>query len=183
MTSAQASAGIRLAEKQISRYREDVEEWKRDHDVVAKLCWRIEELIESAHHSIHSIMRAEAALRADAISEGENLELSLKLRYVFNEWLELSKTEILTVVERLEERYNINGASVLRSDIETVQARLNSVRPVRIDETGRVFEETGEQVLIPGLTPEDIRKSLDDEKAGRVHRFEDVLALFDSHGV
>jgi hypothetical protein len=41
------------------------------------------------------------------------------------------------------------------------------VRPVRIDERGRIFELSGERFVMPGLEPENVLAGLADEQAGR----------------
>jgi hypothetical protein len=49
-------------------------------------------------------------------------------------------------------------------------------RAVRVDDDGRIFEETGEQFRMPGLEPANILKAIDDERAGRMHSFDEVVA-------
>lgn len=56
-------------------------------------------------------------------------------------------------------------------------------RPVRVEEDGRIFEMSGEQFLMPGLEPADILESLEDERAGRLHSFDEVVASLDQHEV
>jgi hypothetical protein len=41
-------------------------------------------------------------------------------------------------------------------------------RPVQVDEDGRLFEMTGEQIKMPGLEPADILEALDDFRSGRL---------------
>ena len=51
------------------------------------------------------------------------------------------------------------------------------IRPVRVDEAGRIFyEDTGEQLIMPGLEPETILASLADLEAGRTVPLEQVMA-------
>jgi hypothetical protein len=52
-----------------------------------------------------------------------------------------------------------------------------SPRPVMTDREGRIFERTGERLSMPGLEPADILEALEDERAGRVHSFEEVASL------
>jgi hypothetical protein len=42
------------------------------------------------------------------------------------------------------------------------------VRPVRIDERGRIFELSGERFSLPGLEPADVLAGLADAQAGRI---------------
>ncbi len=54
-------------------------------------------------------------------------------------------------------------------------------RPVRIGEDGRIFEMTGERFNMPGLEPADILEALEDERAGRLHSYEEVFASCNQH--
>lgn len=49
-------------------------------------------------------------------------------------------------------------------------------RPVRVDEeTGFLYELTGERIVIPGLEPNKILAGLEDEKAGRLYPLDDLV--------
>jgi len=50
------------------------------------------------------------------------------------------------------------------------------VRPVTIDDQGRIFLETGEQVVMPGLEPEKVLEGLADIDAGRCRSLEEIIA-------
>ncbi len=50
-----------------------------------------------------------------------------------------------------------------------------NVRPVRIDEDGRIFEMSGEQLHIPGLEPADVLEALEDEREGRLYSLDEVV--------
>jgi hypothetical protein len=50
------------------------------------------------------------------------------------------------------------------------------VRPVTIDAEGRIFLETGEQVVIPGLEPEKVLEGLADDAAGRGRPLREIMA-------
>ena len=69
MSSSQANIRIRLAERQLARYREDVGDWQVEHDALAQDCWPIEDLIENGNHYLRSILRLNEAAK----SEGRNL--------------------------------------------------------------------------------------------------------------
>ncbi len=49
-------------------------------------------------------------------------------------------------------------------------------RPVRVDSVGRIFELTGEQIVMPGLEPEAVLEGLADFEAGRYRPLEEILA-------
>jgi hypothetical protein len=50
------------------------------------------------------------------------------------------------------------------------------VRPVTIDDEGRIFLDTGEQVVIPGLEPEKVLEGLADDAAGRGRPLREIIA-------
>jgi hypothetical protein len=56
-------------------------------------------------------------------------------------------------------------------------------RPVRVEKDGRIFEDSGEQILMPGLEPARVLEALDDERAGRLHSFDEVVASLDQHEI
>jgi hypothetical protein len=55
--------------------------------------------------------------------------------------------------------------------------------PVIVDDGGRIIEMTGEQLNIPGLEPTKVLKALDDERAGRLHSFDEVVASLNQHEI
>jgi hypothetical protein len=57
------------------------------------------------------------------------------------------------------------------------------IRPVVVDESGRLFEMTGEQIVMPGLEPEAILESLEDARAGRMRSLKDIRASRCQHGI
>ena len=58
-----------------------------------------------------------------------------------------------------------------------------SPQPVRVDEAGRILLMTGEQLDVPGLEPAKVLNSLDDERAGRLHSFDEVVASLNQHEI
>jgi hypothetical protein len=58
-----------------------------------------------------------------------------------------------------------------------------SIRPVVVDESGRIFEVTGEQICMPGLEPQAILDSIEDERAGRTHSLKEIIASRKQHGI
>jgi hypothetical protein len=48
------------------------------------------------------------------------------------------------------------------------------VRPVRVDEHGRIFELSGERFVMPGLEPADVLAGLADAQAGRIRSLEAI---------
>jgi hypothetical protein len=168
MSSSQANTHVRLAEKQVTRYREDVGDWQSEHDALARTCWPIEDLVNKGSHYLQALMRLDEAVRDEQLQSNGNIDALLAVRFNLREWLQVSE-QVLGYVERLEREYDhVEGAVCFRDDIEMVRQRLESTRPIHIDELGRVFEVTGELVFLPGLTPDDILESLHDEREGRL---------------
>jgi hypothetical protein len=58
-----------------------------------------------------------------------------------------------------------------------------SIRPVMVDESGRICEMTGEPICMPGLEPQAILDSFEDERAGRTHSLKDIIASRIKHGI
>ncbi len=54
--------------------------------------------------------------------------------------------------------------------------RLRTPRPVDVDESGQLFESSGEPILIPGLEPEVILDGLAELEAGRLTSLNQKLA-------
>ena len=50
------------------------------------------------------------------------------------------------------------------------------VRPVTVDEHGRVFNEQGEQIVVPGMEPEVILRALAEDAAGHYCTLEEAVA-------
>ena len=170
MSLAQPNNRIRLAEKQVARYREDVGDWQNEHDTLARTCWPIEDLISNGNHYLQSILRLDAAVRQESLLPQGGIEAYLAVRFALREWVEISQS-VLKSVEMLEEEYGgVEGAAALRENVEMVERRLDSARPIAIDDRGGAFEVTGERIILPGITPEDLLESLEDERQGRLHR-------------
>jgi len=47
---------------------------------------------------------------------------------------------------------------------------------VHVDESGRIFDASGQPVSAPGLEPTKVSRGLDDESAGRVRPLKDIVA-------
>jgi hypothetical protein len=81
------------------------------------------------------------------------------------------------------------GYASNRSDVPTgggTERRVGTkpaIRPVMVDESGRIFEMTGEQIVMPGLEPEAILESFEDERAGRMRSLKDIIASRNQDGI
>jgi hypothetical protein len=49
-------------------------------------------------------------------------------------------------------------------------------RPVRVDERGRIFEASGEPIVVEGLEPEKVLEGLADDDAGRTRALREIIA-------
>jgi hypothetical protein len=64
----------------------------------------------------------------------------------------------------------------------TSQSR-ESIRPVEVDQAGRIFELSGARFHMPGLEPAAVLEALEDERAGRTRSLTDIIASRDEHGL
>jgi hypothetical protein len=180
MSSAQANIRVRLAERQVARYREDVGDWQNEPDALARKCWPIEDMIARGLHYLSSILRLDDMVRdtdgfQDECSEEVEKEVTesveeavVAVRFNLREWLELSE-RILPDVRALELEYGrVEGAEQFREKIDEIRERLDSSHPITIDEHGRVFDHEGRRLCLPGLSAADIVRSLEQERAGRL---------------
>jgi len=46
---------------------------------------------------------------------------------------------------------------------------------VHVDESGRIFDASGQPVSVPGLEPAKVNRGLDDESVGRVRPLKDIV--------
>ena len=53
---------------------------------------------------------------------------------------------------------------------------LEDLRPIHVDEQGRMFEVTGEPIVIEGLEPDKVLEALADEAAGRSRSLREIIA-------
>jgi hypothetical protein len=58
-----------------------------------------------------------------------------------------------------------------------------AIRPVEVDDSGRIFESTGERFNMPGLEPADILEAIEDERAGRVRSLREIIDSSGQHGI
>jgi hypothetical protein len=58
-----------------------------------------------------------------------------------------------------------------------------SIRPVRVDDQGRIFEMTGEQIVMPGLEPDTILRALKDARLGRTRSLKEMIASRNHDGI
>jgi hypothetical protein len=170
MTPSQPSTRVRFAQKQAERFREDVGDWQSEHEPVVM---SIEDVVSAGSYYLRTIIRR---LPGD-------IEERLGVRYALRKWLETSQQVVAHLEDLEKEGGQIEGAALLRSNVEMVHSLLDSARAIHIDEHGQVFELSGERVILAGLTPEDVLESLEDERQGRVYPLAEITSSRDEHGV
>ena len=67
---------------------------------------------------------------------------------------------------------------------ETPRITNELIRPVRVDEeTGYIYEMSGERYIFPGLEPESILRALADEREGRLTNYKVYISNRRKSGV
>jgi len=59
---------------------------------------------------------------------------------------------------------------------DPLQKTKGNPRAVRVDDSGRIFETTGEELAVPGLEPHRVARGLRDEQAGRIRSLKEIVA-------
>lgn len=171
----------RLGRRVVDRLREDVEEWRAAHERLARDLWELEDVIQQGLRCLDDIDRAWERLKnsvsSDRLAVGG--ELSGRRRMLLRAWLEISKG-IADLVVRIRDEYgDVEGADELANRMARIEDGLNAPHPVNIDAEGWITTASGEQVLMRGLEPSAVLKSLEDAKAGRFRSLKEVV---DFHG-
>jgi len=121
----QPRSRIRYAEKEISRFRDDVEDWKRDHHQV-QACWAYEDLVAKANFLYTRIIDLDQDIRESFLLQGceFNPELDRDLSNILSNWLAAS-LEILPHVGALEKEYSgLDGGDDFRRNVKEAQSIL-----------------------------------------------------------
>ena len=83
---------------------------------------------------------------------------------------------------RIDEATQTGNQPFLRGFMERLkglfrrQTSWPNPRPIRVDERGRMFEATGEPIIVPGLEPDKVLKGLADASAGRTRPLSEIIA-------
>ncbi len=125
---AQPQVQLDFAKREASRYREDIESWKADHDALANGCWVIEQLIAVANRNLDRFIAFDASVRkasrAGVISESQYDYFDSKSVELLEQWLETSRV-IAPEVRRLLDAYGaVDGADEFFRRIREVEAML-----------------------------------------------------------
>ena len=179
MPMTQPFIRIEFAEKEVVRFREDLEDWKRHHQMLVADCWFWEDMAAKANCLFQQITRSEPDLRkvAEEYDDAVGHELYVRNRHVLNAWLDLA-LRVRCEMERLEgECGEVSGAELLREHVELAERKLRTPRPVTIDETtGEIFEADGKPFLFAGVTRQEVLKALEEERSGRMTSLKEIKA-------
>jgi hypothetical protein len=126
MSMTQPIERIEYAEKEVGRYRDDVESLKRDHGTLAKECWVWEDLIAKANFIFDRIMHIDVqvqhCLLVGRCRDEEGLQE--KLRDLLRAWLAVS-LQVIAQGERLERDYGeVEGLDSLRANVQEARSAL-----------------------------------------------------------
>jgi hypothetical protein len=117
---------IEYTGKEVARYKEDVEVWKRDHDAVAADCWEGEDLIAKANFLFDQILRQDVRLQRYILGEGgrDDSDPQDGLRRVLLDWMSAS-LRVVPYGERLQREYGgVEGLDVLRENLSQAKSML-----------------------------------------------------------
>jgi hypothetical protein len=179
MPTAQPFIRIELAEKEIVRFREDLEDWKRRHQELAEDCWFWEDMAGKANYVFQQIARSAPYIQKLAEEQNDAVvrEVYVRNRHVLKAWLEMAQ-RVRREMERLESEYGeVSGAESLREHVAEAERKLHTPRPVTIDETtGAILETDGTQFLFAGVTEQEVLNALEEERAGRMSSLKEIKA-------
>jgi hypothetical protein len=83
---------------------------------------------------------------------------------------------------KIDELSQAGNQPFLRGFLERIRALFRrrtarpNPRPIRVDEQGRMFEMTGEPIIVPGLEPDKVLKGMADDAAGRTRPLSEIIA-------
>lgn len=126
MIRTQPDGRIQFAEREVERYRNDIEGWKENLDDLAQDCRDFEDVVAKANFVYGRLLDLDMRLQEFAFkAEGEvDLNGIGKLQVIFREWLEVSQ-EFLPHVLRLEEKYgSVEGGTEFRANVKEARASL-----------------------------------------------------------
>lgn len=130
MQRSQPRLKLEFAERAASRFRDDVELWKADHDAAMNDLWPVQELLEDANRAFEKFNALDAEIRrssrAGGISEEDYERLDSQIESLFQRWLATSKL-LRSDVERLLGTYeSVEGVAAFLVQVREVEAMLAS---------------------------------------------------------
>ena len=180
-----------LGQREIRRFREDLDTWKSRH-LELKRHWAMDDLLSQGLHYLERIKRLRALLIKDSVeretgrSNGGKAETisHIMVRRAMMQWLETSE-EVLEYLSRVEEEESdpFENANAFREKIAETRAFLYSPRPVYSDDSGRLFEVSGERFITDGLEPAKVLDVQREEQSGRMRSLKDIIAARKSNAL
>lgn len=117
---------IKYAEKEVARYREDVESSNGDHNSLATDCSVCEDMIAKANFIFDRIIHVDIEIQQYILLQGhlDEADLQEDLRGLLNDWLELS-TRVVSDGKRLQEEYGrAEGLETLKDNAREARSIL-----------------------------------------------------------
>jgi len=163
---------------------------------------RLEQVLVVGNWLFRSIRLIERNWRAE-VSSGQtpyNPTDDQTIRDYYRQWA-IPCSRCLKEIQRLRSQvYRIHGVSEFEKNCDSVHEILahlekplldlehsspksdpltkakGNPRAVHVDDSGRIFETTGEELSIAGLEPIKVARGLRDEQAGRLRSLKDIVA-------
>ncbi len=152
MSQTQTMGRLEFVQRELSGYREYVEDWKLAHDARSP-CWAVEDVIGKANYVFDGIVHLRAELNSNALGQQAG-ELYVRRFHLLRQWLDLSESVLSESVRQLEKEHGeVEGARSLRAKIEKARVEIDSPQRIEIDADGNVYEQSGERQSSPGLIP------------------------------
>jgi len=117
------------AEKEVGRYKEDVEDWKQDHDALSRDCWLWEDIVAKANFVFQRIILLDQDVREAEFSGKFSRQQSFedfdrRLTELLREWAEVS-AQLEPHVARLASTYGeVDGGQTFLSNFAEARAML-----------------------------------------------------------
>lgn len=117
---------IKFAEKEVKRYRDDVEGWKKLHDDLQEDCWIWEDLIAKANFIFLRYLKLDhdiqQAILTSVIDYSEETEQEMWT--LLRDWLDISR-QLIPQVDRLKQSYgSVDGSEDLLRNVKEAEAML-----------------------------------------------------------
>jgi hypothetical protein len=172
----------RLATLYAAELADDLESWKDQHAEVQR-CWEIEDRLTILKAFLNVVLRAEGRRREvfPLYEPPPDPALETRVKKSLRR-LERVCAKIDRSIRWLEQRsYTVEGTSEFRRLWTILKLQVHECgrprpRPIRVDPDGRLFEMTGEPIVIPGLGPEEVLERLADIEANPGRLLEEIIA-------
>jgi hypothetical protein len=129
MISARPEARIGYMEREIGRYREDVEGRPSPHEPPSSDCWPWEDVIDKANHLFDRLVELDTSLSESAFSRkppgsAEYIDLDSKIREVIREWLSISENVVSLIPRLRSPARDSDGSDVFLGNVERARGML-----------------------------------------------------------